>query len=161
MLAEAGCRTELRQRPRQRPTEASTETDRGLDRDRQTDRPTDRQSLDRPTGVDRGRQVTRVVTVRIGRQRPTEADRGRQRPDSCQPTESRQSPDRAPTESRQSPTEPDRPTARAQVPISREYLGISGTRKSGGIGSSASTRRLSPFAQCGFLQPKHKQRDGF
>ena len=47
--------------------------------------------------------------------RSTEADRGRQRPDSCQPTEPRQSPDRAPTEPRQSPTEPDRPTAMAQL----------------------------------------------
>ena len=65
--------------------------------------------------------MTRVVTVRIGRQRPTEADRGRQRPDSCQPTESRQSPDRAPTESRQSPTEPDRPTARAQTSMYAIY----------------------------------------
>ena len=89
--------TELRQ--------SSTEASTVLDRYRQ--RPTDRQT-DRPTEsrqTDRGRQVQRVVTVRIGRQRPTEADRGptvvnRQSPDRV-PTEPRQSPDRA----RQSPTD--------------------------------------------------------
>ena len=93
--------TELRQRPRQN-------YDRGLDRDRQ--RPTDRQAdrLTESRQTDRGRHSTYIVPVRIDRQRLTEAD-------SCQPTESRQSPDRAPTEPRQSPTEPDRPTARAQM----------------------------------------------
>ena len=81
----------------------SASFEKGVESPRQTPKAHRQRSTDR----------TYIVPVRIDRQRLTEAD-------SCQPTESRQSPDSPTVVNRQSPTEPDRAQASSrQVPCSR------------------------------------------